>query len=166
MVHKPCRHAHDVSCIAYSPDGRLLATAAGSRIHVWDATSGKRRFTCKGHTNEIMGVAFSPDGRRLFSMSWDQTIRIWDVRRGKEEGVIQGTGDLKAIAAGSDTFPYRVIERVDETVIEDAVTGTPVAWFPEPLAMVVTHAGGRTWAGVRRNGRHLYVLSLAGATQE
>jgi hypothetical protein len=104
-------------------------------------------------------VAYSPDGQRIVSGSWYGT-RVWDADSGACLGVIEGRGDVKAIAAGAGCYPYRALSRDQETVIEPAAGGDPVAWFPDALYRITTHPSGRIWADSVAN--HLYVIQLEG----
>src|SRR5207248_6795866 len=56
---------NDSNCAAFSADGRILATAAGEAVILWDAAALTPLATFKGHHDEIRRVAFSPDGRTL-----------------------------------------------------------------------------------------------------
>ncbi|MGB6177136.1 MAG: hypothetical protein WBF43_12555 [Methylocella sp.] len=59
-------HTEDVSVVAFSPDGRTLASGSGDKtIKLWGMASGELLRTLTGHTNSVVSVAFSPDGGRL-----------------------------------------------------------------------------------------------------
>jgi WD40 repeat protein len=73
----------EIRCIAFSPNGRRLATGGDDRlVRVWDADDGSCTQTLKGHTGFLNGVVFSPDGLRVLSCAADQTFRQWDVETG------------------------------------------------------------------------------------
>ena len=72
-------HTWDVYSVAFSPDGRTLAS--GSRdetIRLWDVVTGAHQRTLTGHTSGVYSVAFSPDGRTLASGSGDGTVLLWE----------------------------------------------------------------------------------------
>src|SRR6266516_615038 len=77
-------HADEINQIAWSPDGRILASGSKDKtIRLWDAKTGEARRTLKGHSDSILSVAWSPDGRILASGSADKTIRLWDAQMGQ-----------------------------------------------------------------------------------
>src|SRR5258708_35781542 len=72
-------HKSAIHAIAFSPDGKRLATASEDRTsEVWDATTGHELFALTGHTGPGMGIAFSPDGTRLATASPDNTAKVSD----------------------------------------------------------------------------------------
>ena len=72
-------HTDAVPCVAFSPDGRRIATTSSDRtVKLWDSETGQEVLTLRDHTASLMCVAFSPDGHRLVSGSIDRTARVWD----------------------------------------------------------------------------------------
>ena len=79
MLQTLIGHTADVTCAAFSPDGRRLATASFDRsIKLWDTATGRDVFTVRGHTAGVVSLVFSPDGNRLVSGGIDHTARVWD----------------------------------------------------------------------------------------
>ncbi|GLS24273.1 hypothetical protein GCM10007874_72950 [Labrys miyagiensis] len=78
-------HKGYVSGAAYSPDGKLMATASeDGTARIWDAVSGAELHVLSGHLSTVRSVEFSPDGKTLLTASDDRTARIWDATTGME----------------------------------------------------------------------------------
>jgi RNA polymerase sigma factor (sigma-70 family) len=81
--------------VAYSPDGRTLATGQLDGVIVLrDAATGQERATLKGHTGGVNGLAFSPDGRSLASAGLDRAVKLWDVKARRERQTFLGHTDM------------------------------------------------------------------------
>ncbi|HEX4961584.1 MAG TPA: pentapeptide repeat-containing protein [Thermoanaerobaculia bacterium] len=84
-------HSGGVQCVAWNPEGTVLATASDDgTIKLWDAASGRHLNTLAGHDNRVLTVAWSPDGARLASGSYDRTVRLWDAASGRSLNTLAG----------------------------------------------------------------------------
>jgi RNA polymerase sigma factor (sigma-70 family) len=98
------RHGGAVYSVAYSPDGKLLASgSAHQTIRLWDAVTRKEIRQLKGSHNGTCNVAFSPDDKTLASAEPDNALCLWDVSTGKRLGRFRGhQAIVRAIAFAPD----------------------------------------------------------------
>jgi WD40 repeat protein len=86
LSHVANGHSGPVTALAWSPDGRVLASSSGdfqangptdTTVRLWTA-DGRSLVTLTGHTARVYALAWSPDGTRLASGSADGAVRLWD----------------------------------------------------------------------------------------
>ena len=100
-VLKLSGHTGNVFGIAFSPDGKRLATGSpeDNTAKVWDVATGEMLITLTGHEDGVFSVAFSPDGTRLATTSWDRTAKVWDLASGQVVSTLTGhTDDVNDVA--------------------------------------------------------------------
>ncbi len=134
-------HEGWVRAVAYSPDGKLIATGDGytdsrkpdlQEIRLWDSKSGKLVRSIPAHRNGVFALAFSPDSTRILSGGGENTARVWDITSGKEvqRVVLDRRGDHVSAAAFSGDGKIVIVGSEEgELVVADAASGRVASRF-------------------------------------
>jgi WD40 repeat protein len=119
------RHGHDILDVAFSPDGKLLATASRDRtVKLWDMANGHELLTYTGHRDEVRRVAFHPSGKMIASAGAEKNIKLWDPASGKDIRTIEGKGEYVTSMAFSKDGKTLVVANNDKAVrLYDVDTG-------------------------------------------
>jgi WD40 repeat protein len=132
-------HAEGVLCVAFSPDGKLLASACRGYdakehehwgdLRLWDLATGKEHAALRSPKSEINGLAFSPNGKMLATVGSDSTVKLWDPAAGKEIATLKGgITNIYCVAFAPDGKKVTAAGYL-ETCLWDTATGAVLASF-------------------------------------
>jgi WD40 repeat protein len=139
-------HEDMVTCVAFAPDGRRLASAALDRTaRVWDVRTGAELLCLRGHGAGVLAVLFAPDGRHVLAAAADQSVRVWDAQGG-ELACLPGPKGTAVAAAFSADGRRAAFACSRGVLVRDTATGGEVAVLQghrRPVVSVACSPDGR-----------------------
>ncbi|EIV92971.1 TIR domain-containing protein [Frankia sp. QA3] len=166
----PTNHSNTVVSVAFAPDGRTLATAAGGlerrgQQRLWDVGDPEEPHLVAeltGHARAAKSVAFSPVGAVLATANSDKNVRLWDVEKPTQPNLLATlrnrtkyfTGRLRSVAFSADGRTLATVDNEGTTRLWDvsdsrrpgAIAVSGKKFFDGGLHSVAFSSNGRTLA--------------------
>jgi WD40 repeat protein len=141
-------HRLEVSAVAFSPDGRLLASSGSvdGTVRLWDLARRRQVAILGQHPDRGVDVAFSPDGRLLASAGGEGTVKLWDV----------ATRRTVAVPPGPYDFRHRVLFSPDGRLLAETSGKTVKLWN-----VAITHSAGTRQPVATFGGHTSWIPALA-----
>ncbi len=155
------RHGSEIQYIAYSPDGRTLASVAVRNLRLWDAATGRELhvFEDRSESGRPVTVAFSPDGKQL-AIGWQRTTTLHEVESGRLVRTCDLPPTVVSLAFSSDGQTLAAASTNGTISFVSPETGKPVAKEQSARATRLRFLPQDGRIAVLEQGRYVRVRSV------
>ena len=105
-----------VKSLAYSADGKTLASWCGGEMRLWNVVSSELRLIFEQFERSVYALAFSPDSNTIVTGSHDGTIHLWDKTNGEHKRTLLGHSDMVTAVVYSPNRDIFVSASLDGTI--------------------------------------------------
>lgn len=158
-------HSDYVSAVAWSPDGKRIASASGDHTaQIWDASNGGHVLTYRGHSSDVLSLAWSPNGQYIATGGLDATVQVWNPQTGATIFTYRGHSDAVFDVAWSPDSTRIASASADGTVqIWNALNGHRLGTYTGPFN-IRTGAAASNAVAFSPDGKYLAIGGLGPAT--
>lgn len=161
-------NALGAACLSPVTHNFVAAACMDYAWNIWDASTGRlieQSDDVGAHKDEIRAITFSSDGRYIFSSSWDQTVKMWELSAASPGGVAGSgkarmlrtfggyKGVVESITLSPDSKLMITRSRAKEVMLWDTMSGIQ-------LALIVAHSDWVMGVAMSPDGRHFATASL------
>jgi len=122
-ISAPNTHYND---LAFSPDGKVLASCSDRIIQFWNISDGKLLYELEGHTSQVKKIIFSPDGGLLASLAYKSPVLLWSIP------------DKKLLLSINSTITYKIKDLPGPRTMSDDIESIA---FSSDGQMLLTRGG-------------------------
>ncbi|MGK7898032.1 MAG: tetratricopeptide repeat protein, partial [Xenococcus sp. (in: cyanobacteria)] len=155
--------------LSFSDDGQIIAFVSNKNIHIWDLERERLMNTLVGHKDIVRSINFSPNGRNIISSSYDNTVKLWDLKGNLLKNFtgydanFSPDGKIIALANYDNTIQFWDLNGELITTIEGdrflfSPDGKTIASSSEDKTIKIWNLGGELLATLR--GHKDYILSV------
>lgn len=154
----------EINCIAFSPDGKYLATGMSNGVaKIWGLSTGKQVEKLFLHDSGIANLVFSSDGKRLVTSTFSHGIKVWDRQSGNQLMSLNATVGLKLEGPLSPDGNFLAIQSNDTIRVLNLYNGTPLITLKidDNYLFGFTFSSNKNWIATYNDDNKIKIWDLS-----